>query len=816
MQFKHILLCLSAILGFSRLSFAQGGCLEQGTNIFILQLEYPSEWKVKKEPEIILVNEDSIPYLNPAFVHYDRVLAGEPQKFLRNTQASIKVKHPGQVWQYRPALPEDVFTINISEKKNQFYLARIKIKHDKSTDTFYYHLPKGLSVNICSSGLDTLDDVSDLNRYSDVIKIIHIDLSKPSETRMVSPEPTQFLFKYDYDPAWENAIGDELSTLRQIRVYDAATLALVQVISTPLALPGSDTELPNRVQAIHLDPNRKSPDIPDLKVVIEEKFDEHFNRSRQRCIFYRYDPLTISYTADSILSQKWDVGFDAYKNIIAYDQIIDGNKRHIDTYRFIPGQGWVFSIRKTTYDVPQGGNDIPVTACLSADIPENIMAEVVIRKDKYASGTFVDSIPIYNPCYQKIGLIAEKTEANWEIICPKYLSANDTSWIKIRHAYHASYQISRFNLRFELILQDQSRKVINYSYFNVWDSTMVVNPSNTGSQHFIEIPEKYLLKQPITINSLEIYPDGKPKAYGEVIYGDHQKVGRWEIWDSISNVAASKWYGEEFIISILNPTHLNSKPLMYAYVGGAKVPIRCFDYYRGTDFKVWLPKDMDSLRIESGKAIFEGSIDKATLSNYSQLYFYLLNPDEQYVRQGYNKIPITWDSDAYVLLWDYADPAYAAAGNNAGKILSARIKARFPDLMLFIAPDGTDAYFPTIMFTNQSPTRRTEILNFLINDPLIDVVSRKVQYDDEMQTFHFNTITVGINVYQNNQFVQDLADRYGAHLSSIYGSGNLYEFRFSNLVIDESWTKKLEALYHEKGVELVSPSLYSPVVLDGE
>ncbi|HMZ88859.1 MAG TPA: hypothetical protein PLM90_05510, partial [Chitinophagales bacterium] len=67
-----------------------------------------------------------------------------------------------------------------------------------------------------------------------------------------------------------------------------------------------------------------------------------------------------------------------------------------------------------------------------------------------------------------------------------------------------------------------------------------------------------------------------------------------------------------------------------------------------------------------------------------------------------------------------------------------------------------------------------------------------------------------------DQFVRDLADRYGAHLSSMYGSGNLYEFRFSNLVIDESWTKKLEALYHEKGVELVSPSLYSPVVLDGE
>jgi hypothetical protein len=808
------LICILVFLLTGAKGYGQGGCLSPNTNLFVLDLHFPESWHMKKDLIITLVNEDSIPYLNPQFVQDDRMITKGPQEFLRNTPSSMKAKHPGQVWQYWPAIPEDMYTIQIPAKKQQIYLARIIARHDKQTDTLFYHLPIARSFNICATGLDTLDDSSDLARYADNIAIIAIELGVPQEPPTVSAYPEKFLFKYDLDTGSIGFNGALLVSLDRIRVYDAATLALVQVIPTPDARPCFSTEIQKIIQPIKLDPSRGYPDIPDLKLLVEEQYDAATKRKRERFQFFVYDTLSKRFTLDSLLSTKWDVGLDPQNNIVAYEILKEGNKQHIDKQQYFAGKGWVFISRTTSYDVPQGGNDIPVSNCMGANIATTYMAPIRIRTSRWESEAYIDSMPIYNPCYEKIGVIAETNARDWTITCPRFLVPQDTTWIKILSNCNGGGDLWKCETTFKLIFQDQSSKLVTFRYFNAWDSTLMAETSNPGLTAYIEQAYPAVLSPPITVHMLEVYPNGKPSGYGEVIYSDHQKVGTWEIWDSSGRVMPTERYGKEFRVSIMNPTHLSDNLRLFAYQDGKRTELRCIKHY--SDFVTWLPEGMDSLRAESGKAHFEGVIEQKVLNNEQALYLYLIYPNEPFIRQGYNKIPITWDPDTYVLLWDYADPAYAAAGNNAGKILSDRLKTRFPDLMLFIAPDGTDAFFPTIMITNQSPARRTQILNFLINDPLVDVVSRKVQYGDDMQTFHFNTITVGINVNQNNQFARDLADRYGAHINSIYGTGNLYEFRFSNLVIDESWAKTLEALFHEKGVELVSPSVYTAVTLDGE
>lgn len=791
-------------------AFAQGGCLKPNTNIFALSLQFPEDWKLKGDPEIVLVNEDSIPYLNPGFTQHDKMIAAAPQLFLRNTEQSLKKKHPGQVWNYWPALSEEVYTIEIPADKEQYYLARIRVKHNRTQETFYYHLQKERSFNICSSGLDTLDDPADGERYAALLPVITINLAQPFPSPAVSADPQKFLFKFDVDTSNIGFNGKLFLSLKSIRVYDAVTLALVQVIPTPYAISFSDLQANRVVQTVQLDPNRKT--IPDLKVVVEQKFDSTFNRTRERCLFYRYDPTTITYRADSLLSTKWDVSVNVLGKISAWDVIRDGNKRHLDSYQFTKESGWVFTGRQTSYDVPQGGQDVPAETCLQAKVPYDVMAKVFSRDQKFGFADYADSIPVYNPCSEKVGLIAENVAKDWEVTCPKYLAPQDTTWIIVKHHYACNADIMQVSTNFSLILHDQTRKTINYSYFNVWKGSALVDSLKQQVTAYLAYPDPEQHPKSVTLAFLEIYLDAMPAAFGKVTAEGLQKVGRWSTWDSTGTKTVDSVYGKEFHIEIMNRSHMGNDLKVFVYKNGKKTVATCIPYY--SRFVTWLPVDMDSLRVESGKAAFEGAIDKTVLMNDLSLNLYLKYPDEQSIPLGYNEIPVTWNAGSYMLLWDYADPAYAAAGKNAGMQLAARVKARYPDLS-FNAPQGDrNTFFCSLQFLNETPAQRKEILNFLIADPLIDAVSQTLVYGDGFSTYHFNSVTVGFDYSRNYAFAKEVAEKFGATMTTVNGAPNVYQFQFPGAIIDAAWTKKLEALKREPGVTSVYPEVYSEVTLD--
>ena len=788
--------------------FSQGGCIPYNSSLFALKVDYPDDWKLKpNDIRIDLVNEDSLPYEYGFKVVYDRVYAGGTLECLLNTPKSLKQKSPAQVWSYWPGLPDDVYTVQIPTKSNNYYQARIMVQRKNQIDTFYHYLPKSQAFSICETGLDSMENSTAYLSHAAQMPIITIDLPQPITGRVISDNPTAVIIKCTLDTGSIGFNGRMDVRIRQLNIYDAATLALMQSIQTPEAvwtyMPSTDAKYPPEgIEFIYPQPQKIEKGVPLIKLLKEDYYDANTKYHYKKFLFYYYDTISKTYALKPDLSEKFNVTIDDKNRIYGYDLLFIDFRNYIDRYQYLDKQGWVYIDRKVTLNIPESEAEWPSAECLDVEIPHYLLPPVFPRKGMYDTHAISDSIPVYNRCDGKIGFAIDYVKDQFQLSAPQFLKGGDTTYIIIKQNGPAGQAIHPLEKEINLVFRDGTNKRITYTAFSVW-TECAQRDTNTGK--ILRYVSPVNTNEP-TVKVLEVDSNGRPTAYGDALPATLKKVGMWRQWDSTGKEIPAARYEKHYYLSIMNPSRLGATTTAAVWVAGVKQEVDLIPYL--TNFHCWLPENMDSLQVVSGKNMFRGAIGPRYIQNTNALYIYLKEPQEDYLRLDYNKVPVNWQKDTYVIQW--ADMAY---DHQTDEMLMAKLKKTYPELFKSI-PQVWTWPNPTFYLGDLDPARKKQLLKSLINDPDIANVSQAFIPGDGEPTFAYNYLYVSFDAWARPEQIQAVADKYQARKEYVSLAPNQFYFKFDNTVLDAEWMKLMDSIYQEPGVIGVSIGMYSEVTYD--
>lgn len=783
---------------------AQGGCLHTYHRLFVVDLVFPETWKWVDTPELVLVNEDSVPYMNPSFYVDERYVQADVQQFLLNDKSSYRQQHPGQVWQVWEKLPEDVYTIIIPAQPEKYQI-RIVVRHDRTVDTLYYPLSNHRSLDICKNELDkertakaiTFDDGTPFTP-------IRIDLGQPPAAPVPTDTISEVYLRFDTRKVAPAANGDTLAEVYRVRVYDAATLSLIQTVPITGTMPFHPNNRYAHIEEFPLFRDAHPPGIPDFRILAELKTDTQQRITEQRFEQYVFDAATGRYQRHEAISAVWNVKVDANTGVITQYAIEHTpEKTIVQEYQFRDDQWVPLQRREIARETYRPAPQSIAGSCTAIFVAPGGMRPVKPLSTWLGEYLIRDSLMVTNQCTKDQKVFIDKQYPGAQYFsAPAEIPAAGSASVRMEEVILMARSLQLYTHEVRIGLPDGSFAARSISYFTAWDSTAVRDPLTGKVIRYVSEEEN----DSLTYMALDVDASGMPTAYGPILKVGGKRVGTWRTWDAEGRETAAVTYSLRANVVIYTPERMRRDMQVLLRVNGVWEPVEYAAAYEG--ITLYIPVEADSIHIISGDASARERIDRRSLHNFTYTAHSLLLPGESYVRSGYSKFPVAWDPDGFALLWDQVYLSKAYPNIDGRKRLREHLKAKYAGVLLFAELDDTEF---RVIFPPGSSNRKAGLLQQLQAEPGILAVAQVANLPRNENTYLSPTVTIQFAYTVTTDSIYALAKAKNATVSMVFGAPNLCTFTFSDTLIDAAWVDRMHQLILEPGVEYIYFNWFSRI-----
>ncbi len=803
---RHYFLTTIFFLAFQSI-YAQGGCLFYNEQVFVIDIKLPETWSKSNDLQVLLVNEDSIPYTNePVFINDTPETVKTPKQFELNTEKNAKQrKNPYQQRDYFETLNETWYTCSINKNQNEYarpiYQVMIISNQKKTADTIVVHLPYERSLDICRNNLDrTTTNISELV-FNDGTPFtpITIDLNAEQIKPVVSNPLISVYFKYAYQTLTQN--GNSLIQLLGINIYDKFTLAKVQYISIDTAALFKPNQWKQFTETADFYTDNPAG-ILDFRYTTEFVFDSLNYIIHHKFDHYVFNPLTNQFEKDDILSAAYNVRFEA-KEIKRSEVVFTPEKKYYNTY-LLNKNKWELTGSRTEQLQPKYAK---LKYCLGWSETTALSKTALFFTDKSYYNYYYDTIPFINYCDDTSYASINKT------LWPNQFGITDTIMpkstgylaVKLPITFNPSVieLIERYN---SVIFNVDNVYPIQYTLFSIPPGTEE-RDSLTGN--IVRYISQYDTNS-FLIQVLELHKNGMPKGWGACSRKSRIKVMTWRYWDEEGNELPAIRYSKELMINILNSERLIENPKVSVKTNGIwiKPEIRKVS----STLIFYLPIETDSLIIISNDARVDIKLNKWQYENFAGLAYYLLLKDELYVDNNGIKIPITWEENDFVIHWDYEYLYSNLPTSRDINIAVARLQTKYPSIQFSMF--GKYEHTINLHIPNLSTSAKKALLEQLIKEPEISKLAQVFILANNNRTFLQDDLSLSLDHWMNLDQINDLALKYNCKLNNIAFTGNLYRATFQDALLGPSFIKKLNHIATDPQVLGVNHSFYSEASLD--
>lgn len=363
------------------------------------------------------------------------------------------------------------------------------------------------------------------------------------------------------------------------------------------------------------------------------------------------------------------------------------------------------------------------------------------------------------------------------------------------------------------VLPDQFQWIRNGAYYKTKDqqgASFYVNAFVVESKTAIRNKKGKIVRfekqnlDGLTRDVINVNDELIPTSYGSQFIDSDSAVGTWRYFkeDTFSLIVQR---AKRVSISPQNPKAASSRISLSIKRNNAWTEVKYGE--DRNQFICYIDANTDSLKLESEGLVAGYNVKYETMKETEYISLYLMEPTSEFYILNQIKLPLNYDSNKVVLLWDLKE--FSALDSSVVDASSAAksFQKMYKDLSISLYPENQ--YSLLVDLTRLRSSEKNKIIDELLDHSFIIKICA-LFLDDQFGGSHYadDLVIVQFDERANNDQIEEIAQRFNFTLQQRLSGGLMYYLKYMHPVFDLQMLRDMQALGVHPNVVSAYPNIY--------